>query len=55
MKAMKANLSPSGVNFVWTSTEYGVYDAFIWNIINGGYQTQEKNVAFAKFLAARSF
>jgi hypothetical protein len=55
MNAMKANLSPSGVNFVWTSTEWSYGEAFIWNSINGGYQTQEKNSAFAKFLAARSF
>jgi hypothetical protein len=55
MNAMKANLSPSGVNFVWTSTEWSYGEAFIWNIINGGYQTQEKNSAFAKFLATRSF
>ena len=55
MNAMKANLSPSGVNYVWTSTEDGAYDAFTWNIINGGYQTQQKDFAIAKFLAARSF
>ena len=55
MNAMKANLSPSGVNYVWTSTEDGAYDAFTWNIINGGYQTQPKDNPIAKFLAARSF
>ena len=54
MNAMKANLSNPGSVFVWTSTELSYGEAFVWR--NGSYMDyQEKNVAWAKFLATRSF
>ena len=55
VNAMKANLSPSGVNYVWTSTEKSYGEAFVWTPINGYEPYQEKNNPIAKFLAARSF
>ena len=55
MNAMKANLSPSGVKYVWTSTELSYGEAFVWTPISGYEPYQEKNNAIAKFLAARSF
>jgi uncharacterized protein (DUF2147 family) len=54
MNAMKANLSSSGVNFVWTSTEWSYGEAFVCrNRVSMDYQPKE--LAIAKFLAARSF
>jgi hypothetical protein len=55
MNAMKANLSLPGVNYVWTSTEFSYGEAFTWTLINGAPDYQPKEIAIAKFLAARSF
>ncbi len=55
VNAMKANLSPSGVNYVWTSTELSYGEAFVWTPINGYDPYQIKNNPIAKFIAARSF
>ena len=55
VNAMKANLSPSGVNYVWTSTELSYGEAFVWTPINGYDPYQIKNNPIAKFIEARSF